>query len=336
MKSRLGAIGLALLAGVSLIFLGPKLIVAEQVTVQLDWIIGGKHVPFYVARDKGFFKEKGLEVKFFEGRGSLQPAQFVDAKKADYGYGDLPTAIQVMAKGGKNRAIGVGMIFQGGGYIFLEESGIKTPKDLEGKSYGTTPADFGYILLPALAAAAGFDYKKVIIKTMEPAVRTPALLERKIDFISGARGSSIPRMAVIGKRQGKNIKFLFFKDMGLNTYGHVLQTHEERIKNNPDQIQRFLNALFAAWAWSIKNPKEAFEIFMKANPQTDREITWVEMQDGLNDIQDAETKQYGLGYMKESMMQQSAEIANKYFNLASPIDYRTIYTNQFIKKSPGM
>jgi ABC-type nitrate/sulfonate/bicarbonate transport system substrate-binding protein len=187
-----------------------------------------------------------------------------------------------------------------------------------------------------LAAASGFDHNKVVIKTMEPAVRTPALLERKIDFISGARASSIPRMAVIGKRQGKNIQYLFFKDMGINTYGHVLQTQEERMKSNPDQVQRFLDALFAAWAWSIKNPKEALEIFMKANPQTDREITLVEMEDGLNDIQDPETRQYGLGYMKESMMKQSAEIANKYFGLSSPVDYKAIYTNQFIRKSPGM
>lgn len=335
MKLRFGTMALALLGAVALFLIGPERAAAEQVTVQLDWIIGGKHVPFYVARDKGFFKDKGLEVKFLAGNGSLQPAQFVDTKQADYGYGDLPTAIQVMAKSGKNRAVGVGMVFQGGGYIFLEESGIKAPKDLEGKSYGTTPSDFGYILLPALAAASGFDHKKVIIKTMEPAVRTPALLERKIDFIAGARGSSIPRMAVIGKREGKKIRFLFFKDMGLNTYGHVLQTQEERIKNNPDQVQRFLDALFAAWAWSIKNPKEALDIFMKANPQTDREITWAEMQDGLNDIQDAETKQYGLGYMKESMMKQSVEIANKYFQLSKPMDYRTIYTNQFIKKASG-
>lgn len=336
MKLRFLSIGFPMAVAAALIFAGPRYAAAEQVTVQLDWIIGGKHVPFYVARDKGLFKDKGLEIKFLSGNGSLQPAQFVDTKQADYGYGDLPTAIQVMAKGGKNRAIGVGMVFQGGGYIFLEESGIKAPKDLEGKSYGTTPSDFGFILLPALAAAAGFDHKKVVIKTMEPAVRTPALLERKIDFIAGARGSSIPRMAVIGKREGKKIKFLFFKDMGLNTYGHVLQTQEERIKNNPDQVQRFLDALFAAWAWSIKNPKEAFELFMKANPQTDRDITWAEMQDGLNDVQDRETTQSGLGYMKESMMKQSTEIANKYFDISPAVDYKTIYTNQFIKRTPGM
>ncbi|HEV8720221.1 MAG TPA: ABC transporter substrate-binding protein, partial [Candidatus Binatia bacterium] len=225
-----------------------------------------------------------------------------------------------------------GMVFQGGGYIFLEESGIKVPKDLEGKSFGTTPGDFGQVLLPALGAAAGFDHTKVIIKNIDAAVRTPAFFERKIDFLAGARGSSVPRMAIVAKRQNKKIGYLFFKDMGINSYGHVIQVHEERIKSNPDQIQRFMAALMDAWDWSIKNPQQALEVFMTANPEKDREITLAEMQDGLGDIQDPETKQFGLGYMKEAMMKRSAELANKYAGLEKPVNYQMIYTNQFISK----
>jgi NitT/TauT family transport system substrate-binding protein len=312
--------------------LAPRPTAAEEVKVQLDWILGGKHIPFFVARDKGYFKAKGLEVRLLEGRGSLQPAQLVDAKQADYGYGDLITAIEVIGKGGKNRAIGTGMVFQGGGYIFLEESGIKTPKDLEGKSFGTTPGDFGQTLLPALGAAAGFDHTKVVIKNIDAAVRTPAFFERKIDFLAGARGSSVPRMAVVAKRQNKKIGYLFFKDMGIDSYGHVLQVHEDRIKNNPDQIRRFMAALMDAWDWSIKNPQQALDIFMNANPEKDREITAAEMQDGLNDIVDPETQQSGLGFMKEAMMKRSADLANKYAGLEKPVNYKMIYTNQFISR----
>jgi len=314
----------------------PQNAAAEDVTVQLDWIFGGKHVAFFVARERGLFKEKALNVKLLEGKGSQQAATRVDAKQADFGYGDLVTTVEVIAKGGANRAIAVGQVFQGGGYIFLEESGIKTPKDLEGKNFGTTPGDFGLILLPALGAAAGFDHTKVVQKNMDAAVRTPALFERRIDFLAGARGSSIPRMAVIGKREGKKINYLFFKDMGLNTYAHVLQVREDRIKSHPDMIQRFTTALMDAWAWSVKNPDQALDIFMKANPEKDREITLAEMKDGLNDILDPETKQFGLGYMKEGMMKQTIEIANKYLNLSPAVNYKTTYTNQFIKKTAGM
>ena len=99
----------------------------------------------------------------------------MDAKQVDFSYGDFLTAVRVMSKGGKNRAIGVGQVFQGGGFLFLEGSGIKIPKDLEGRCFGTTPAGFGNVLLPVMAAASGFDQKKIIKKIMKPAVRTPTL-----------------------------------------------------------------------------------------------------------------------------------------------------------------
>jgi NitT/TauT family transport system substrate-binding protein len=330
-KTRALWLVLALLLSVS-----SRAAAAEKLTFQMAWIFGGEYIAFFVARDKGFFEKNGLDVTILKGAGSLKSATFVDAKQADFSYGDFLTAIQVMAKGGKNRAIGVGQVFQTGAYIFLERSGIKKPKDLEGKRFGTTPADVGNVLLAAMAVTSGFDHKKVIINIMDPAVRTPALFEGKVDFIAGLRGSSVPRMRIIAKREGKKVDFLYFKDMGLETYGQVLQTHEDRIKNNPDQVRRFVAAVFDAWAWSIKNPNEALEIFMKANPESDRESSMAQILEGLSDVQEPETKQRGLGYMKDEMVKKSVEIANKYFNLSPPVDYRITYTNQFVRKNPGM
>ncbi|HWO42687.1 MAG TPA: ABC transporter substrate-binding protein [Candidatus Eisenbacteria bacterium] len=337
MKLKVRPFTVALLTtGVLLLCTGATAGAADKIRFLLDWIIEGKHVPFFVARDRGFFEKNGLDVTLIEGKGSANSATFVDAGQADYSYGDLLTAVEVMSKGARTRAIGVGMVFNGGGFIYREGAGIKTPKDLEGKNFGTNPGDFAYTLLPALAAAAGFDHKKVVVKTMEPAVRTPALFEGKIDFMSGTNGSSIQRMAILAKRQAKSVGYLFFKDMGLETYGHVLQTREDRIKNNPDQVQRFVSAVFDAWTWALKNRKEAFEIFMKANPQKDRDISLAQMEAGLDDVVDPETKDRGLGYMKDAMMQKSVAIANKYFGLSPAVDYKTIYTNQFIRKNPAL
>lgn len=326
---------LGLLALTLFVFGGPTQAgAAEKVTFLLDWIIEGKHAPFFVARDKGFFRQNGLEVTILEGKGSGRAATFADTGQADFAYGDFLTALKVISKGGKNRAIGAGMVENAGGLIFLEASGIKTAKDLEGKRFGTNPGDFGLELLPASASAAGFDHKKVVIVTMEPAVRTPALFEGKIDFMSGTNGSSMQRMAVLGKRQGKKVRYLFYKDMGLKTYGHVLQTQEARIRNNPDQVRRFVAAVFDAWAWALKNPKETFEIFMRANPQQDPEITRAQLEAGLGDVLDPETRERGLGYMSEAKVKKSVEIANESFPLKPPVDYRITYTNQFIGKRP--
>jgi hypothetical protein len=75
---------------------------------------------------------------------------------------------------------------------------------------------------------------------------------------------------------------------------------------------------------------------MSANPQKDRDISLAQMEAGLDDVVDPETKQQELGYMKESMMKRSVDIANKYFELSPAVDYKMTYTNQFIRKTPGM
>jgi NitT/TauT family transport system substrate-binding protein len=335
MKLRSVTMGLTVLVAAALILgMGPKARAAEKVRFQMDWIYTGKLVPFFVARDKGYFEKNGLDVKIIKGRGSHWSATSVDTKQADYSYGDFLTATRFMSKGGKNRVIGAGMALQGGAYIFLEGSGIRTPKDLEGKRFGGPPADFSKVLMPAMAVASDFDQNKVIIKTMKPAVRTPALFEGKIDFMGGMRGGSVPRMEIIAKRQGRKAKFLFFKDMGLETYGHMLQTHADRIKSNPDQVRRFVAAVYDAWAWSIKNPEKALDIYMKANPELDRKIHRAQMLHGLSDVQDPKTKKFGLGYMREDLVKSSVAIANKYFKLSPAVDYKMTYTNQFIRKNP--
>jgi len=337
MRFRIAVAGIAgIMTAVFLLAFGPKVMAADQVKFRLAWIMAGEYAPFFVARDKGFFEKRGLDVTIIEGRGSLQSATMVDAKQVDYSYGDFMTAVQVMSKGGKNRSIAVGTRPNGGVYIFLEGSGIKTPRDLEGKRYGTNPGDFGAVLLPAIAAASGIDVKKIIIRTMEGAVRTPALFEGKIDFMSGMNGSSMQLMAILGEKQGKKVQYLFFKDMGLKAYGQVLQAHEDLIKKNSDQVQRFVEAVFEAWAWTVKNPKEALEVFMKANPQSDRGIITAQMKASLDTALDSVTKEHGLGYFEEAMVKASVEAANKYLELSPSVDYKITYTNQFVRKTPRM
>src|SRR5437763_14821695 len=133
MRTKKKPFGAVLLLIASTIFCSSSTaITADKIKFQLDWIIEGKYVPFFVARDKGFFIKNGLGVTLIEGKGSGNSATFVDAGQADYSYGDLLPTLHAMSKGGENRGIGVGLGFRGVGLIGLESSGIKEAKELEG------------------------------------------------------------------------------------------------------------------------------------------------------------------------------------------------------------
>lgn len=309
---------------------------SAEVQILMDWIYSGKHAPYFVARDKGFWKKAGVDVKILQGRGSGKSAAWVDTKKVEYSYGDFGTMLKGVSKGMKNMVVGAVHVFQTGCFISMSDYGIRKPKDLEGKIFGGSATDFGRVLMPAMAAASGFDMNKITLKSMKPAVRTPALFEGKIHFFSGTRGSSCPRMTILAKRNGRKASHLYFKDMGLESYGHMLQVHRDRIKSHPKEVQSVVSGTFDAFAWSIKNTDGAFDVYIKANPNKDKEITRVQLQEMIVDVQDPEVISKGLGYMKESMVRKSVATANKYFKLSPQVDYKKVYTNKFIRPNPGL
>ena len=65
---------------------------ADDVSVQLDWLVRGNHAMFFVARDKGYFSQAGINVTAIrKGTGSTDALKLVANGNADFGFADLPT-----------------------------------------------------------------------------------------------------------------------------------------------------------------------------------------------------------------------------------------------------
>ena len=69
------------------------------IVIKLDFIIGGKHAPWFVAWEKGFYAKRGLEVKIEPGAGSADTIRAIAAGNADVGFADLTTAIVARSRG---------------------------------------------------------------------------------------------------------------------------------------------------------------------------------------------------------------------------------------------
>src|SRR5579872_1932762 len=67
-------------------------VAADKVDVQLDWVVRGNHAMFFVARDKGYFAENGIDVTAIrKGTGTPDALRLVGNGNAEFGFGDLPT-----------------------------------------------------------------------------------------------------------------------------------------------------------------------------------------------------------------------------------------------------
>src|SRR5687768_5180336 len=80
------------LAGLAMAILAGPALAADQVSVQLDWVVRGNHAMFFVAKEKGYFAQNGIEVtEIRKGTGSPDAMRLVANGNAEFGFGDLPT-----------------------------------------------------------------------------------------------------------------------------------------------------------------------------------------------------------------------------------------------------
>ena len=207
------AFGTAAVLGLVL-SLGVAAYPAEKIQFQNWWVWQPNTSPFWLAIDSGFYKAEGLDVNYVEGKGSSYAIQAVGANKADIGVSDLGTAAFGISK--KTPIKAIFSFLQSGpqAVISHRETGIKNPKDLEGKRLAFGPADSGWILFPAFASANGIDMSKIIQVSAGPASMRQLLLAKKVDAILNYF-TSVPEMA----SRGADLTYLRYADYKVSLLG---------------------------------------------------------------------------------------------------------------------
>ncbi|MCW5690455.1 MAG: ABC transporter substrate-binding protein, partial [Pseudolabrys sp.] len=114
---------------------------ADKVTLMLNWYVYGEHAPFYYGKEKGFFKDQGIDLEIQEGRGSATVTQVVAAKTVPFGYVDVPTMMRAAVKGAPVVAVGVALQTNPMSAMGFTDKNIKKPEDIKGKTVATTPGD---------------------------------------------------------------------------------------------------------------------------------------------------------------------------------------------------
>jgi len=223
------------------------------------WVPEGSSVFSYVARNKGIWRKRGLDVEVARGFGSMAATQAVGAGQFDFGYAASPAAVLQMAKGLPLTMIGQIEYVPSMGVGVLVDSPIRKPKDLEGKTMGSTPTSGDYPFLGAFAKSAGFDLSKVKVVHMDNQVRERALLEKQVDAISGFASSTIPQV----KSRGVDVRYMLMSSYGMKMYSLGLITQRKILKEDPALVEAFVDGTLEAVAWTIKNQEEALDVFLQ-------------------------------------------------------------------------
>src|ERR1051325_10210730 len=238
----------------------------DAVSLRLNWYFGGLHVPFYYGKEKGFYKDEGIDLTINEGRGSANTVQVVAAGSDTFGLADSSSLIATAAKGAEIKSVMTVLSSTGYSVVSLASVGIKTPKDLEGKKFAVSPGYPLGQLFRAMAAYNKLDMAKISFGQVEPAAKVVAVLEKRVDALLGGADDQF----FLIKYKGETPAALRYADHGANIVGMTILTREATIKDKADLVRRFVRATARSWAEARKDPEAAVDATMKVKPDLNR------------------------------------------------------------------
>ncbi|HVX98640.1 MAG TPA: ABC transporter substrate-binding protein [Pseudorhodoplanes sp.] len=299
----------------------------DAVSFRMNWYLGGLHVPFYYGKDKGFYKAEGIDLTLNEGRGSANTVQVVAAGSDTFGLADSSSLIATAVKGADVKSVMSLLNSTGYSVISLASTGIKTPKDLEGKSFAVTPGDPLGQLFRALAAVNKLDMNKIKFVQVDPAAKVVSVLEKRTD---GLLGGADDQYFLI-KYKGQEPAALRYADYGANIVGMTILARDETIKKNPDMIRRFVRATVKSWEEAKKHPEEAVKSALKVKPDLNEQSTLDQLKVDIQ-LLDSKYSKGKIGWGAKEDWEATIALLKQYRDVQTDKDWTAFHTNEFLPK----
>ena len=300
--------------------------------IRMDFIIGGKHAPWFVALEKGFYAKRGLNATIQSSTGSADTVRTIGAGGADFGFADISTTLVARSRG--TPVVTVAQF----GYVpttimWREDTNIKQLKDLEGKSYAISPGQAQWYLMPAYCRINKIDYKAIRIQETAAPLQPAALATKKADFIVMYRASNDEIAELAARKVGVKLNRIFMKDTGLDIYGTGLVVKEDDVKKRPEFVRAYVEATLEGLRYARDHQEETLKILLKHKPELDEALTTLQLKNALTEVfLPPESIQSGLGYMRPDITEKTVKIINEFFDVGRKVTAKEAFTNQFIKR----
>jgi len=244
-----------------IIFLTSFASATQKVSLQLQWKYQFQFAGYIVAKEKGFYKEGGMDVELREWTPGLDMIQEVIKGKSTFSIA-RPTSF--IDHNTINQVQFLGAIYQSSPLVLLTDKslGIEHIKDFKGKtlmSSGDLRSDASIV---SMMYSHGVDFKSLNVK--KPSFDVTDLLNGKTDLIA----SYVSNEPYVLKKMGGNPVIFDPKDYGFDFYNDILITSTQLTVNDPKLVEDFLDATLKGWNYAFENVQETAKlIYEKYNTQ---------------------------------------------------------------------
>jgi NitT/TauT family transport system substrate-binding protein len=306
------------LTALLLVPLAPGLAAAqEQVRMILNWRLEGPNAPFFLAQDRGFFREAGITIRLDPGEGSSAPIGRIAAGTYDAGFGDINTLIEFTARQPDRRVVTAMVLYTRPpmAVVSLARANINRPQDLIGRRVGAPQSDTGFRLFPAFAALTGIDPAGVNFQAIAPAIRETLLVRGDVEAVTGFDSTVWFSLKGLGVRR-EDVRFMYYGDHGVDVLSNSILISTEMAERRPQVAQALTRAITRGWIEAIRDPRAAVAHITRREPLLNAELEVERLQWVIdNQIATPEARANGIGHVDPARLDRAIEIVAQGFSL---------------------
>jgi NitT/TauT family transport system substrate-binding protein len=302
----------------------------QKASVRLEWLVYGAHAPWFVGLEKGTFAKHGLDLTVNPGRGSVLTAQVVAAGQETFGIVDSSVMPQLVPQGADLRMF-YGYIQKSAlGVMFFKDSGIKSPRDLEGKRYADSAGSASNALFPLFAKAAGADPSRIKPVSVSREARLPTFIARQFESTS----CTVTDDFVMLRNDGHDVDAFSYSDFGLNLLAHGIVAKGSTLQNSPELVQSLVRGFVEALRITEQDPAEAAQIIRKRAPNSpDPKVMTTTIIETLKRAATANSQGKPPGFMAEADWRATVDVLGQAGLVkAQDANVATFFTNDFVLK----
>jgi NitT/TauT family transport system substrate-binding protein len=298
----------------------------KPATLRLDWLASGYHVPFFLALERGYYREQGVDLQIFDGKGSTTTVQVVASGTDTFGAANLSTMALGVARGMPLVAV-AGLIQKSPDCVIsLAGAGINAPKDIEGKRGGFVPSSASDRIFPAFAKSAGIDVQQIRKLQIDSSARYSILLQGNADFVIGWSFTDAYKIS----RQKPIAPPIMFADHGVNILGIGVVVKRDTLARRGALVKGFLAATVQGIEQTIRSPDAAADATMKARPSADRDALTEAAKKLGAFVHTANSASQPAGWMAREDWEESKRILVNYLDMSDSVSTDSLYTNSFL------
>jgi NitT/TauT family transport system substrate-binding protein len=298
----------------------------ENVAMRLGWLANAQYAGDFVALDKGYFKERGIELKIEPGGPSIDPVSLTAGGSSTIGnVASIAAMFLARSNGLPVKAFAAALQRHPFAFITLDKS-ISSPKDFVGKKIGIQAT--ARPLINAVIAKYQLPRDQVQVQVIGS--DTTPLKTGQVDVITGWVIDA-PQMAAVGPEA----RTLLLWDLGIRLYAYTYFTTDEVLRTRGDMLADFLGASARGWAWAADHPEESVDIVLKYARDLKRDLEIATWKRETPFLWSDKTKDNGWGWMEAQVWDDAIKVYADLGLLKTPVTSKDAMTQDVLKRVDG-